>query len=579
MAKEKHKNKMSEPDIEDSSSNSSKAKGKKDKGSKLKIQSCQAFSPIQDISDGIIITKDRRFIKILEVTPINFLLRSIDEQVSIIQSFASVLKAMPVKTQFKVVSRTSDVSGFVEKIQADMETEENANCRQLQKEQIELIANVGAREGVSRRFFIIFAYEEPSGFKKSPTFNEIKATLNQITGRIRGGLVRCGNELISLDEDKDMLKVLYTILCKAESERSSFDVRMYETVSRYLADENYDPNKDSYIPINDFIMPKVIDTRESAKFITIDGIYYSFAYIPSRAYSTTAVGGWLSLLVNLGEGVDVDLFVRKEPLSTVQTKLQYALRFNKVKARGMEDTSTEYDDVRSAIDSGYYLKQGIANGEDFCYMGILLTITAYSQKELEWKLNEVKMFLLSQDLRMKLCWFEQEQALLMSMPLCRFDEKIFKKCRRNILTSSLASTYPFVSFEINDENGILFGMNKANNSLVFVDNFDSRTYKNANMAILGTSGSGKTYTLQCMALRMRERKTQVFIIAPYKGHEFKRACEGIGGQYVKIAAGSNQNINIMEIRKRNTEITELLDGEDAVQDSILASKIQQLHTF
>ena len=559
--------------------NSRTKKDKRKKSGLLKIESSQAFSPLRDVKDGIIITKDRRFLKIIEVSPINFLLRSQSEQASIIQSFAMVLKTMPAKVQFKVISRRADVSGFINKIRDNISSEENENCVRLQYEQINLIRNVGAREGVSRRFYMIIQYEQPAGFTKSAGFDEIKSSLQTSVYRIRNMLLRCGNEAEPIDDDTEILRVLYSVFSKHESENKAFDVRAYETISRYLADENYDNEKNAFIPVNDFIAPGSIDTRESAKYIVIDGVYYSIAYIPSKAYSTTAVAGWLSLLVNLGEGIDVDLFVTKENIAAVQQKLQYALRFNKVKAKDIEDSSMEFDEIRGAIESGYYIKHGIANGEDFCYMGLLLTITGATRQELEWKFNETKMFLISQDLRLKLCRFRQEEALLMSLPFCNINTDIFKRCRRNVLTSSLASAYPFVAFEVNDENGILFGTNKANNSLVFVDNFDSKKYKNANMAILGTSGAGKTYTLQCMALRMREQKTQVFIIAPDKGHEFKRACDGVGGQYIKIAAGSNQNINIMEIRKRDTANTEIIDGADATADSILSAKIQQLHTF
>ena len=77
-------------------------------------------------------------------------------------------------------------------------------------------------------------------------------------------------------------------------------------------------------------------------------------------------------------------------------------------------------------------------------------------------------------------------------------------------------------YELCDDNGILLGVNKHNNSLIIVDIFDSRIYKNANIAILGTSGSGKTFTMQLMALRMRRKGIQVFIVAPLKGHEFHR---------------------------------------------------------
>ena len=283
------------------------------------------------------------------------------------------------------------------------------------------------------------------------------------------------------------------------------------------------------------------------------------------------------MLINLGEGIDVDFFVHKENIAIVTQKLQYALRYNKVKARGMEDTSTDFDDISSAIRSGYYLKAGIASGEDFCYMSTLLTITAHSIDELEWKTNEIKTYLIGQGLKLKLCWFMQEEAFKMSLPVCQFNSQIFKNSKRNLLSSSLAAAYPFVAYEVNDENGILYGINKANNSLVILNNFDSRKYKNANIAILGTTGAGKTYTLQCMALRMRSQKKQVFIIAPDKGHEFKRACDGIGGQYVKISAGSSQNINVMEIRKKDDEAALLIDGDSKV--AILTNKIQQLHTF
>ena len=90
-----------------------------------------------------------------------------------------------------------------------------------------------------------------------------------------------------------------------------------------------------------------------------------------------------------------------------------------------------------------------------------------------------------------------------------------------------------------DDNGILLGVNKHNNSLIIVDIFNSRIYKNANMAILGTSGAGKTFTLQLMALRMRRKNIQVFIIAPLKGHEFRRACNNIGGTFIQISLASS----------------------------------------
>ena len=129
-----------------------------------------------------------------------------------------------------------------------------------------------------------------------------------------------------------------------------------------------------------------------------------------------------------------------------------------------------------------------------------------------------------------------------------------------------------------DDNGILLGVNKHNNSLIIVDIFNSRVYKNANIALLGTSGAGKTFSMQLMALRMRRKNIQVFIIAPLKGHEFHRACTNIGGEFIQISPASRNCINIMEIRKTDKATNELLDGP-IVDKSELAAKIQRLHIF
>ena len=186
--------------------------------------------------------------------------------------------------------------------------------------------------------------------------------------------------------------------------------------------------------------------------------------------------------------------------------------------------------------------------------------------------------MISQDMDIRICRFRQEQALLSILPFCKLDKKLFEASKRNMLTSSAASCYPFTSFEMSDENGILLGVNQHNNSLVIVDIFNSRVYKNANMVLLGTSGAGKTFTLQLIALRMRRKGTQVFIIAPLKGHEFLRACNNIGGEFISISPASKQCINVCEIRKQDLSANQLIDGVVS-ENSILAKKIQQLHIF
>ena len=141
-------------------------------------------------------------------------------------------------------------------------------------------------------------------------------------------------------------------------------------------------------------------------------------------------------------------------------------------------------------------------------------------------------------MNLQLCSFRQEAAFLSSLPLCAPDAALFKKYRRNILTSTAASFYPFVSFELCDTNGVLLGVNKYNNSLVSLDNFNTRIYKNANMAILGTSGAGKTFTMQPYRPAYAAGGTPVYIIAPLKGHEFYRQAKALNGTIIRIVPGS-----------------------------------------
>lgn len=190
----------------------------------------------------------------------------------------------------------------------------------------------------------------------------------------------------------------------------------------------------------------------------------------------------------------------------------------------------------------------------------------------------MKKLLNAQDMDTVSCLFKEEQAFLSALPLVRLDKSIYERSKRNVLTSGAASCYPFTSFEMSDKNGILMGVNTANSSLVIIDIFNSTIYKNANISIMGTTGAGKTFLLQLMALRMRRKNIQVFIIAPDKGHEFARACTNIGGEFIKISSASKNCINVMEIRKRDQATNDLLDGATADR-SELAAKIQDLHIF
>ena len=534
------------------------------------------YLPVEKIANGIIYTKDHRFVKVVEVVPINFMLRSAREQRNIIYSFVSYLKISPVKLQIKVLTRRADINRHLDTVRREMAQEDNEQCRLMQEDYLDFVQQIGSHEAVTRRFFLIFEYEPWNNTRRSEQEDEAIQSLQSAVHTASNYLRQCGNEVVVHEnEDEFTVDVFYNLLCRNESAVKPLSVRAQEIVAQYL-DKGREGEIDR-IPAAEFAAPKSIDFTHG-RYLCIDGLYYTYLLVPSDGYKTQVPAGWLSLIVNAGDGIDLDMFLSRQPKERIIQRVGQQLRINRSKIKDASDTNTDFDDIDGAIRSGYFLKEGLANNEDFYYLNLLITVTAPSVEDLEWKASEIKKLLLSQDMDVCNCHFREEQAFCSALPLVSMEKGLFERGKRNLLTGGAASCYPFTSFEMCDDNGILLGVNKYNSSLIIVDIFNSAIYKNANMAILGTSGAGKTFTMQLMALRMRRKNIPVFIIAPLKGHEFHRACANVGGEFIQISPASPHCINVMEIRKVDRSVSELLDGP-GIQLSELAAKIQQLHIF
>ena len=558
-------------------------KSKHRKGGKSeKLDFVQDFIPVKNIANGIIETTDNRYIKILEIEPINFMLRSAEEQYNIISSFASWLKISPIHMQFKSMTRKADSDRHIAMIRQELENEDSEQCRHLADGYIRLIKDVGNREALTRRFFLIFQYEEIRR-GDSGDYGQVYAVLNAAEQNARSYFLQCGNSIVqNKDNDKAAAEILYMFFNRRSCTVESFD----ERVNRILFDTMKAKHKvigvDPVPKINaaHFIAPRGIDLTHY-NYIVMDGLYYCFLYIKGDGYPGRVRGGWMSALVNAGDGIDVDVFLRRENRSKTIDRVAQRIRLNRTKLKSMQDTSTDYEELTNSIQAGYYIKHGIANNnEDLFYMSVFVTISAKTLDDLMWRKQQMTDMLKSMDMYISDCRFQQEAALTSVMPFVKIIPSLEKKSKRNVLTSGAASTYMLTSYEMSDDSGVLLGINRHNNSLCIVDLFNTKINKNANLNILGTSGAGKTFLMQLLALRMRMRGIQCFIIAPIKGHEFRRACNHIGGQFIKIAPGSPHCINIMEIRHTTTPEMELIDEIDYNElDSMLARKIQQLMIF
>ena len=555
-------------------------KAKRSKPEKLEF--VQPFLPVKDIRNGIVETTDGRYVKILEIEPINFMLRSSEEQYNILSSFASWLKISPMRLQFKSITRKADSDKHIALLRKEMANEDNEQCKELSEDYIRLIKDVGCREALTRRFFLIFQYEA-IGRNESDDYSKIYSMLIGAEQNARAYFMQCGNNILQpKNPDEATAEILYMFFNRRSCVEEPFTDRVNRVIIDAMAAKGkvigIDPIP--HIPVRHFIAPRGLDLTHY-NYIIMDGRYYCFLYIKGDGYPNTVRGGWMSSLINAGEGIDVDVHLRRENRSKTIDKVAQRIRLNRTKLKGMHDTSTDYEELANSIQAGYYIKQGIANhNEDLFYMSVFVTISAKTYDELLWRKQQMVDMLKSMDMYLSECRFQQEEALRSVMPFLQISPKLVKKTQRNVLTSGAASTYMFTSFEMSDDSGVLLGVNRHNNSLCVVDLFNTKINKNANLTMCGTSGAGKTFTLQLLALRMRMRGIQCYIIAPIKGHEFKRACSRIGGEFIKIAPGSPHCINVMEIRHTISPEMELIDEVDYNDmDSMLARKIQQLMIF
>ena len=219
-------------------------------------------------------------------------------------------------------------------------------------------------------------------------------------------------------------------------------------------------------------------------------------------------------------------------------------------------------------DAKYIRKEIQVNNEDIYFLYIYINVYSEDEKELEYFLNKIEGITQSRGMQTRRANFRQEELFLSSLPIMKNHEIIKEAARRNVLTSGLLATYPFISSTIFDQDGIFIGTNIYNDSLVFIDRYNNKKYKNANICIFGTSGAGKSFYTKLLILRYKLLGISQYIIDPER--EYNNICERLKGTQIKIGPNSNTYINILEIREESIE-----DGESGY----LATKIGKLIGF
>ena len=158
---------------------------------------------------------------------------------------------------------------------------------------------------------------------------------------------------------------------------------------------------------------------------------------------------------------------------------------------GLENKNSQDFDIAAFTynDAKYIRKEIQVNNENLYFLYIYFNLFSNNLKELEYLINKIEGISSSIGIQTRKANFRQEQLFLSCIPIMENNQDIKIASRRNILTNGLLATYPFISSSIFDENGIYIGNNIYNNSLVFIDRYNTEKYKNANICVFGTSGS------------------------------------------------------------------------------------------
>lgn len=272
---------------------------------------------------------------------------------------------------------------------------------------------------------------------------------------------------------------------------------------------------------------------------------------------------WIAQLVNLGATLDFSQFIYPSSNKAIMKMLRKKVSELRSSIRILEQRGIVRDPtLEAALQDAEELRDLLARGaEKLFQFGMYVTIYADDEERLKKLQTDIESILGGKLVLTKPAIFQMEHAWVSTLPLSLDEIEI----NRNMNTSPLATSFPFSSCDLTDDHGILYGINRHNESLVIFDRFD---LPNANSNIFATSGAGKSFTAKLELLRHMMIGTDVFVIDPE--NEYTNLCEAVGGAFIPISIQSAFRINPFDLPRA-------IRGEEASTGEILRAAIINLH--
>lgn len=295
--------------------------------------------------------------------------------------------------------------------------------------------------------------------------------------------------------------------------------------------------------------------KEESSYLQINDRYVRTLFVSGYPY--VASTGWLSMLINFNHNIDISYHIEQvDPLIALPKLNRKITELESTKRTMLKEGRVIGSEITDPLESAMELKDKIQRGmEKLFQISIYMTISADSLSELNKNTKLLETVMQTRLFYIKPATFQQVEALQSILP--RSENKLAQK--RNLDSSSAALTFPFVSSELVQESGILYGINKSNNSLVIIDRF---SLNNANSIIFAQSGSGKSYTAKVEILRHLMQGTKVIIIDPER--EYKQLTKSVDGTYIKLSSSSKEKINPFQFSEHS--VTQENNLSEHIQD-------------
>ena len=299
--------------------------------------------------------------------------------------------------------------------------------------------------------------------------------------------------------------------------------------------------------------------EENIDYLCVDGIYVRTLYI--SGYPFVASSDWMDSLINFNHDIDISYHLHEVDVRSALPKLNRKItELESTRRAMMRDGKIVGSEIIDPLESAINLRDKIQRGQEKLFqMAIYVCLRAENKEELDRVTRILEANLSARLFYSKVARYQQLEALQSILP--RGEDQLAQK--RNLDSSSAALTFPFMSAELVQESGILYGINKSNNSLVILDRF---SLHNANSITFAQSGAGKSYTTKVEILRQLMQGTHVIVIDPER--EYKRLADSVDGTYIKLSAKSKQKINPFDLATTFHEINDLSEHTQDLMDVI-----------